>query len=145
MRRYVERVNAYLDTWLQKEGYQRILTEFVEENHLHYLRVYIDFLDGALAENQSAAAVTVANVQEAAQGKASLDVSGETPEEVPEAASAEEALPRGIGINDCAKVSRRLSKWLDQEDFISEMYTLEVCSRGFLEAPDTEASGEDGE
>ena len=30
-------------------------------------------------------------------------------------------------VNDCAMVSRRLSKWLDQEDFIEEEYILEVC------------------
>ena len=39
---------------------------------------------------------------------------------------------REIRINDCAQVSRRLSKWLDKEDFIKEAYMLEVCSRGFL-------------
>lgn len=36
-------------------------------------------------------------------------------------------------VNDCALVSRRLSKWLDREDFIQEEYTLEVCSMGFKE------------
>ena len=29
-------------------------------------------------------------------------------------------------VNDCAMVSRRLSKWLDKEDFIAEEYILEV-------------------
>ena len=38
-------------------------------------------------------------------------------------------------VNDCANVSRRLSKWLDQEDFIPEEYILEVCSLGFKENP----------
>lgn len=38
-------------------------------------------------------------------------------------------------VNDCAMVSRRLSKWLDQEDFIAEQYMLEVCSLGFKENP----------
>ena len=36
----------------------------------------------------------------------------------------------GIGIDDCADISRRLSEWLDKEDFISESYTLEVSSPG---------------
>lgn len=36
----------------------------------------------------------------------------------------------GIGIDDCADISRRISDWLDQEDFISENYVLEVSSPG---------------
>ena len=43
-------------------------------------------------------------------------------------------------VNDCAMVSRRLSKWLDKEDFIAEEYILEVCSLGFKDSPE-----EDGE
>ena len=31
----------------------------------------------------------------------------------------------GIGVDDCADISRALSDWLDQEDFISEGYILE--------------------
>ncbi|ETP73189.1 hypothetical protein UYO_0872 [Lachnospiraceae bacterium JC7] len=38
-------------------------------------------------------------------------------------------------VDDCAKVSRKLSKWLDKEDFIPEQYMLEVCSLGFKEHP----------
>ena len=45
----------------------------------------------------------------------------------------EETITPGVSINDCVKVSRYLSKWLDKEDFIKEMYTMEVCSKGFLE------------
>ncbi len=41
----------------------------------------------------------------------------------------------GVAIEDCVKVSRRLSNWLDKEDFIKEAYTLEVCSPGFLNPP----------
>ena len=41
-------------------------------------------------------------------------------------------------VNDCAKVSRRLSKWLDQEDFIDEQHMLEVCSLGFKDQPGNE-------
>ena len=41
-------------------------------------------------------------------------------------------------VNDCAKVSRRLSKWLDQEDFIVVQYMLEVCSLGFKDLPGNE-------
>ena len=47
-------------------------------------------------------------------------------------------------VNDCAMVSRRLSKWLDQEDFIEKEYILEVCSLGFKDNPsDSEAAFEE--
>ncbi|OON86515.1 ribosome assembly cofactor RimP [Oribacterium sp. C9] len=56
-------------------------------------------------------------------------------------------------VDDCAKVSRKLSKWLDKEDFIPEQYMLEVCSLGFKDHPgnadvepydvDAEASAEE--
>ncbi len=51
-------------------------------------------------------------------------------------------------VNDCAAVSRRLSKWLDKEDFIDEEYMLEVCSLGFKtpaneEPVDAEEANED--
>ncbi|MDO4788228.1 MAG: ribosome maturation factor RimP [Johnsonella sp.] len=36
----------------------------------------------------------------------------------------------GISIDDCADISRALSDWLDEEDFISESYILEVSSPG---------------
>lgn len=36
----------------------------------------------------------------------------------------------GISVDDCEMVSRRLSDWLDKEDFISESYVLEVSSPG---------------
>ena len=36
----------------------------------------------------------------------------------------------GIGIEDCADISRHLSDWLDENDFIDEGYILEVSSPG---------------
>lgn len=38
--------------------------------------------------------------------------------------------PGGISIDDCEKVSRRLSDFLDQEDFIEDAYIMEVSSPG---------------
>ena len=38
-------------------------------------------------------------------------------------------------VDDCARVSRKLSKWLDKEDFIPEQYMMEVCSLGFKDQP----------
>ena len=42
--------------------------------------------------------------------------------------------PGGISIDDCEIVSRRLSDILDEEDFISDSYIMEVSSPG-LERP----------
>ena len=119
MDNYVRRVNAYLDTFLAKEGYELLKTEFVKEDGNFYLRVYIDLLDKEGSE-------TAGN--EAAE--AASDPSKEAESEL----ASDEAMEntREISINDCAQVSRRLSKWLDKEDFIKEAYMLEVCSRGFL-------------
>ncbi|MCI9558310.1 ribosome maturation factor RimP [Clostridiaceae bacterium] len=36
----------------------------------------------------------------------------------------------GITVDDCESVSRTLSDWLDEEDFIEDSYTLEVSSPG---------------
>ena len=36
----------------------------------------------------------------------------------------------GIGVEDCADISRKVSDWLDREDFISENYVLEISSPG---------------
>lgn len=38
--------------------------------------------------------------------------------------------PGGIDINDCEKVSRRLSDILDEKDFIQDSYIMEVSSPG---------------
>ncbi len=38
--------------------------------------------------------------------------------------------PGGINIQDCESVSRRLSDLLDEKDFISDSYVLEVSSPG---------------
>lgn len=43
-----------------------------------------------------------------------------------------------ISIADCTLVSRIVSKKLDKDDFIDDEYTLEICSRGFLDPPQTE-------
>lgn len=36
----------------------------------------------------------------------------------------------GITVDDCEIISRRLSDWLDQEDFIEDSYIMEVSSPG---------------
>ena len=47
-----------------------------------------------------------------------------------------------VSIDDCTKVSRIVSKKLDKDDFIEEAYTLEVCSKGFMEPAQTEETEE---
>lgn len=36
----------------------------------------------------------------------------------------------GISVDDCEVISRRLSDWLDEKDFIEDSYILEVSSPG---------------
>ena len=36
----------------------------------------------------------------------------------------------GIAVDDCEVISRKVSDWLDKEDFIDECYILEVSSPG---------------
>ena len=109
---YTTKVENFIVPYLGKNGYTLIKSEFVEEEHNWYLRLYID-----LSEEEFAA--RTAKMEET---KAELDE--EQLEDVPDEV--------GVSINDCVKVSRYLSKWLDKEDFIKEVYTLEVCSKGFL-------------
>jgi len=37
---------------------------------------------------------------------------------------------QGITIDDCARISRSLSAWFDEEDLFADKYTLEVSSPG---------------
>ena len=54
----------------------------------------------------------------------------------------------GVTIDDCVLLSRRASKLLDKEDYISESYTMEISSPGFMtegkekEAPEDTGAGE---
>ena len=132
MERYTQKIDAWLSGWLPKEGFRLLRSEFVEESGNYFLRVYMDLTEeeyGKRLEEMKKEREESAEAQEA--GEASLPADAEAPEE--NAEPEEELLP-GVGINDCVKVSRRLSAWLDKEDFIKEAYTLEVCSKGFLEA-----------
>ena len=38
--------------------------------------------------------------------------------------------PGGINVDDCELISRKVSDWLDKEDFIQDSYILEVSSPG---------------
>lgn len=123
---YTGRVNRFISPFLEKNGYTLIGTEFVNEDGNWYLRLYIDLTEEELAKRQ----------QELEQADEDTDDEA--------AADDDEAVVPGVSINDCVKVSRYLSKWLDKEDFIKEAYTMEVCSRGFLNGGQLSA-GEEGE
>ncbi len=132
MERYTQKIDAWLSGWLPKEGFRLLRSEFVEESGNYFLRVYMDLTEeeyGKRLEEMKKEREESAEAGEAEE--TSLPADAEAPEE--DAEPEEELLP-GVGINDCVKVSRRLSAWLDKEDFIKEAYTLEVCSKGFLEA-----------
>lgn len=133
---YIERVNGFIVPYLAKNGYELIKTEFINEDNNYYLRLYIDLTADELAQRKAKL-----ETEEMSEDKAAAEENAETAGETlnaaadaQETADAAEELTPGVSINDCVKVSRYLSKWLDKEDFINEMYTMEVCSRGFLDA-----------
>ena len=118
---YSKKTAMFLETFIGKEGYKLIKTESVNEDGNWYLRAYIDLTEEEKAkrkaEKEAEAEALKAEETEGAETEKTADGEPEEP---------------GVGINDCAFVSRRLSKWLDKEDFIDEVYTLEVCSPGYL-------------
>lgn len=132
---YCTKVAAFAESFVGKEGYELLKTEFVNEDGLWYLRLYIDLTEKEREKRRKK--LEAQKEEERAQEEAQEDLPGEDlfPEEdgTDENEITEEDIEPAIGINDCAFVSRRISKWLDQEDFIEEVYTLEVCSRGYLE------------
>ena len=139
MEKYTKRTAEYLNSFLPDEGYRLIKTEFVEEDHNWYLRAYIDLTEEEYQERlRKIRKARAAEAEEESASGAETETEGEAEQEEEAAPEpkADEELP-GISIDDCVKVSRRLSKWLDQEDFIREVYTLEVCSQGFLKDNET--------
>jgi ribosome maturation factor RimP len=109
------RLIALIEPLLAELGYELVELEYVPGRNSGLLRIYIDRLrrDGevAAAEDNN---VTVA-----------LDGEGRI------AAGVEADLREGgIGIEDCARVSREVSALLDVEDPIPTAYTLEVSSPG---------------
>lgn len=130
---YLTRTEDFIRPFLDKNGYILLKTEFVEEEHNWYLRLYIDLTD----EERSKRAEALEKERKAHED----DITGIEDSELVNSSiggadgsiDREEEFEPGIDVNDCAKVSRQLNKWLDKEDFIEETYTLEVCSKGFLD------------
>lgn len=133
---YIERVNGFIVPYLGKNGYSLIKTEFVQEDNNWYLRLYIDLTEEELAER------TAKLEAERDDGEADTEASAADADAAEQNEGSEEQEMPGVSINDCVKVSRYLSKWLDKEDFIKEVYTMEVCSKGFLNDAQTSAEEE---
>ena len=125
---YLTKTDGFIKPFLDKNGYSLIKSEFVEEEHNWYLRLYIDLTED---EVKRRAAELIRERERKADDITAIEDS-ELVNQTTAADDEKEEIMPGIDINDCAKVSRYLSKWLDKEDFIKEAYTLEVCSKGFL-------------
>ncbi len=138
---YIDKINGFIVPYLNKNGYELIKTEFVTEDNNNFLRLYIDLTGEELDKRQAKLDAENAKA-EGQETEATEPASAETASEAAQAEADEETITPGVSINDCVKVSRYLSKWLDKEDFIKEMYTMEVCSKGFL---DDAATSEDKE
>lgn len=140
---YIERVNGFIVPYLGKNGYSLIKTEFVQEDNNWYLRLYIDLSEEELAERTARLEAERREREADAESSPSdtSDAAADTDAAEQSSGDEEQETP-GVSINDCVKVSRYLSKWLDKEDFIKEVYTMEVCSRGFLNDAQTSAEEE---
>jgi ribosome maturation factor RimP len=111
------RLIALIEPLLNGLGYELIELEYVPQRGSALLRIYIDkpgAADGSLADDRTEendSAVTLNDADEVEDGGDTLRESG-------------------IGIEDCARVSREVSALLDVEDPIPTAYTLEVSSPG---------------
>jgi ribosome maturation factor RimP len=111
------RLIALIEPLLNGMGYELIELEYVPQRGSALLRIYIDkpgAADGSLADDRTEendSAVTLNDADEVEDGGDTLRESG-------------------IGIEDCARVSREVSALLDVEDPIPSAYTLEVSSPG---------------
>ena len=134
---YIRRVNEYMLPYLAKNGYELIKTEFVNEDGNFFLRLYIDLSPAEYAKR--AEELNQDSVDKLITGSAEETETDSDAQSILDAGVSdyatddeEETPTPSVSINDCVKVSRFLSKWLDKEDFIKETYTMEVCSKGFL-------------
>ena len=134
---YIRRVNEYMLPYLAKNGYELIKTEFVNEDGNFFLRLYIDLSPAEYAKR--AEELNQDSVDKLITGSAEETETDSDAQSILDAGASdyatddeEETPTPSVSINDCVKVSRFLSKWLDKEDFIKETYTMEVCSKGFL-------------
>jgi ribosome maturation factor RimP len=110
------RLIALIEPLLTGLGYELVELEYVPARASALLRVYIDRLTAAAG---SVEPVSDNNAMVALDSEGRIVEGDET--------RIEEG---GIGIDDCARVSREVSALLDVEDPIATAYTLEVSSPG---------------
>lgn len=79
-------------------------------------------IDGELDARVEAEGVELVDVEwGGSRGKPKLRVRIDFPDSTP---------GRGVTVDDCARISRELEKWLDQHPALPERYVLEVSSPG---------------
>jgi len=105
------RLIALIEPLLTGLGYELVELEYVAGRASGVLRIYIDRPD-APRRDEKAATVSLDEANRIAEG------------------DQEGLRESGIGIEDCARVSREVSALLDVEDPIPAAYTLEVSSPG---------------
>jgi ribosome maturation factor RimP len=109
------RLIALIEPLLTGLGYELVELEYVPGRGNALLRIYID---RSQAANDDAASKPI-------EESVSVALDGRI------VAGDEEGLREsGIGVDDCARVSREVSALLDVEDPIPTAYTLEVSSPG---------------
>ena len=123
------RLIALIEPLLERLGYELIELEYVPNRGNALLRIFIDRLgadgpgtDDRREENEATAALG------APQPGAPQLVTLNDDDEVED--GGETLRESGIGIEDCARVSREVSALLDVDDPIPSAYTLEVSSPG---------------
>lgn len=150
--KYTQRVESFIAPFLDKNGYRLIKCEFVNEDGNFHLRLFIDLMDNEKTKRISDISLKSAEKFSSSTGPLmdggfsdmkiyDHDIKEKLSDVIDhgeEGLERESRLPEnsdviGISIDDCVKVSRYLSKWLDRVNFIKETYTLEVCSKGFID------------
>ena len=123
------RLIALIEPLLERLGYELIELEYVPNRGNALLRIFIDRLgadgpgtDDRREENEATAALGA--LQPGAPQLVTLNDDDEVED------GGETLRESGIGIEDCARVSREVSALLDVDDPIPSAYTLEVSSPG---------------
>jgi ribosome maturation factor RimP len=102
-----------LEPEVEALGYELVELEFAAHRSGGLLRIYIDVPPRAAAEPDAEVGAANDEVVESVDGEFDVRSQG------------------GVHVDDCEKVSRRVSEVLDAADPIKGGYTLEVSSPGF--------------
>jgi ribosome maturation factor RimP len=119
------RLIALIEPVLTGLGYELVELEYAPSRGHSVLRIFIDRPVREVVTDENGTAVENGAAHENEKNvEVSLDSEGQVEGD---AAGITES---GIGIEDCARVSREVSALLDVEDPIPSAYTLEVSSPG---------------